>query len=107
MKKILREICIAALLAAGPLISAGCFSVTRENRDVYYDYDYYPEYDVYYDTEEHLYYWREDGHWVSGPVLPPRYVVREHHYRHIHVRNRHPWEDHPVEHPGEHLNDHD
>jgi hypothetical protein len=97
----------ALLLAAGTLTFSGCISVDHEGRDVtYYDYDYYPDWDLYYYPAEHVYYWRDGDTWVSGRELPDRYSLHEHRYEHLRLHSRHPWEENRVRHGGENLLNH-
>jgi hypothetical protein len=36
-------------------------------------YVYYGDHDIYFSPETRVYYWRDNGRWVSGTALPPRY----------------------------------
>lgn len=36
-------------------------------------YVYYGDHDIYFAPETHVYYWRDNGRWVSGSALPPAY----------------------------------
>lgn len=44
--------------------------------EVSYGYVYYPEAEVYYHPQRHLYYWADGGSWRSGSRAPQRYVLR-------------------------------
>ena len=57
----------------------------------YYDYDYYPDWNVYYYPAGSTYYWYDNGTWVSGSRLPPRYVIRTARHEHVHSQSREPW----------------
>ena len=39
----------------------------------YAEYYYLPDLDVYYSVPQHLYYYNENGNWISGMYLPYRY----------------------------------
>ncbi len=95
---VLRRAGACVLLLGGLLVSAGC--VVRERvayqgggvaASAYYDYDYYPDGDVYYYPEGRLYYWNEGGRWLSGPQLPSRYHVQSEHREHMRTHTRDPW----------------
>jgi hypothetical protein len=73
------------LLAIGSaLLLIGCY--TDHNRGygrgpdvgVSYSYLYYPDAEVYYQPQRHVYYWNDGGAWRSGPRVPPNYVLRSH-----------------------------
>jgi hypothetical protein len=92
----LRALGVAVVLGGLAWWSAGC---TVEEHGpyragVYYDYDYYPDANVYFYPEGRIYYWYHDGRWKSGPVLPDRYVIREERREHLHLRSREPWREH-------------
>lgn len=36
-------------------------------------YVYYGDHDIYFAPESRVYYWRDNGRWVSGTTLPPAY----------------------------------
>jgi len=57
----------------------------------YYDYDYYPDANVYYYAPDRVYYWNEGGRWISGGALPPRYALHHEHVQHYRYRTREPW----------------
>ena len=41
-----------------------------------YSYVYYPDAEVYYEPQHHVYYWAEGGAWRSGPRVPQNIVLR-------------------------------
>jgi hypothetical protein len=91
----LRALGVGLVLGGIAWWSAGC-AVEEHGpyrAGVYYDYDYYPDADVYFYPEGRIYYWRHEGHWKSGPVLPDRYVLREERREHLHLRTREPWSE--------------
>jgi hypothetical protein len=64
------------------LLLSGCYS---HRHDGYthgpasaptYDFDYYPEAQVYYYPQQRVYYWTDGGAWRSGPRVPQYYVLR-------------------------------
>lgn len=36
-------------------------------------YVFYGDHDIYFAPETHVYYWRDDGRWLSGTALPPEF----------------------------------
>src|SRR5271170_4688537 len=42
-----------------------------------YDYDYYPDEEVYFYPATGVYFWFGGGGWRSGPHLPPTIVLRD------------------------------
>lgn len=103
---------VIGLLAAGALsLLAGCAADVYPEPVggvAYYDYDYYPDADVYFYPEGHYYYWRDHDHWRHGGRLPYDYHLNEEHREHLHLRTREPWTEHHEEHHGdfEHRDDH-
>ena len=60
-----------------------------------YHYWYYPEWEVYYDYDAHMYFYMEGGTWVRVHRLPPRF----HHLgRHVMVEGERgrPWSHYNV-----------
>ena len=51
---------------SGPAVSAS------------YSYVYYPDAEVYFAPESHVYYWSEGGSWRSGERVPQNIVLRSH-----------------------------
>jgi hypothetical protein len=39
-------------------------------------YEYYPDAEVYYEPQRHVYYWSEGGAWRSGAHVPQNFVLR-------------------------------
>jgi hypothetical protein len=60
----------------------------------YYDYDYYPDTDVYFYPRSHVYYWHDGDRWRSGGRLPPRYKLHEERREHLRLHSREPWREH-------------
>lgn len=126
MKNYLQGIC-AGLMLGGVLFFTGCEGVVYTGGGgvvyagggggvVYYDYDYYPDWDVYFYPRAHIYYWYEGGRWCSGERLPPRFEIREEHREHLRLHTQQPWTEHHREHGDyerhehhehEHGHDHD
>ncbi len=106
MKKWIQGI-VAALLCGGLWLNTGCVGVGYSGESAYYDYNYYPDSDVYYYPEGHVYYWNEDGRWCSGERLPERYDLHEHHYEHFRGHSRQPWTERHEEHGADHGHQHD
>jgi hypothetical protein len=59
-----------------------------------YDYFYYPDVEVYYYPASGVYWWYDGGVWVSGPVLPPRFVLRPDVRVPLHLNVAEPWRQH-------------
>lgn len=60
------------------------------------EYYYLPEMEVYYHVPMRRYYYLDDGHWISGPVLPHRYRhVNLYHTRKVVINEPRPWHRHP------------
>jgi hypothetical protein len=97
MKKIilpqwLRSACAGIMLGSGTLIFTGCVATVREpGPEAYYNYQYYPDADVYYYPEDHIYYWNDGRRWRSGRELPPRIVIRQEHYEYFRGHSQQPW----------------
>jgi hypothetical protein len=94
----LRSICVLVLLGGGLYFLTGCSGIDETQNDlVYYHYDYYPDWNVYYYTTGHIYYWSVDGDWYAGERLPGRYQGTPPRTEHLLLRTPEPW----VEHPGQ------
>ncbi len=91
----------AMLLAGGLTLGNGCAGHYAGGVE-YYDYDYYPDADVYFYPRGHLYYWNEEGHWRSGGELPHHYDLRQHPAERFRGHSREPWNEHHEEHHGGH-----
>ena len=97
MKKYLQGICVGLFLV-GPLLMTGCATYDGGGGAVvYYDYNYYPDCDVYYYPRAHVYYWNEGGAWRSGGQLPDRYAGHVQHTEQLRVQSQQPWTAHHVE----------
>ena len=82
------------LFGGACLLTQGCSSteaITGPPAVATYDYDYYPDWNVYYYPAGSTYYWYDNGTWVSGSRLPPRYVIRTARHEHVHSQSREPW----------------
>ena|SRR5215469_17423292 len=108
MNNYLRGVC-AGLMLGGTLLSAGCEGVVYTGgAGVYYDYDYYPDCDVYYYPRTRIYYWSEGGRWYSGERLPPHFEFHAEHREQLRLHSQQPWTEHHEEHRNyEHHDDHD
>jgi hypothetical protein len=95
------------LLAIGSaLLLIGCYTEPRQayisgpTVEASYSYVYYPEVEVYYQPQRHVYFWADGGAWRSGPRVPSNMVLRSHvtvnlntpepYRRHDEVRAQHP-----------------
>jgi hypothetical protein len=58
---------------------------------VYYDYEFYPDWNVYYYPAGETYYWAENGHWRSSHQLPPRYTIGQARHERVHSPSQQPW----------------
>jgi hypothetical protein len=104
-----RNVCAGFLLGSAMLFSTGCVAYAP-GPDGYYDYDYYPDVDVYYYSVGGIYYWNRDGRWFHGRHLPPHFVLHDENRQHLQLHTRQPWTEHHAEHGqpeyGGHGNDH-
>jgi hypothetical protein len=105
MKSWLRAAGVGLLAGGGILCFTGCVGVAYPvgPPGVYYDYDYYPDWDVYYYPAGHIYYWNDAGHWRSGREVPRRYHFNEERQEpreHLRLQTRQPWTEHHEEHNG-------
>jgi len=71
------------LLAVGSaLLLIGCYVdrprgyVRSPAVEASYSYVYYPDAEVYYEPQRHVYYWADGGAWRSGPRVPQNIVLR-------------------------------
>jgi hypothetical protein len=95
------------LLAIGiSLLLIGCYTERPRGHsrgpDAYaqYSYIYYPDAEVYYEPNRHVYFWVDRGEWRSGPRVPRNIVLHssvsvdlnspEPYRHHDEVRARHP-----------------
>ncbi|HEY1663063.1 MAG TPA: hypothetical protein VGI03_11650 [Verrucomicrobiae bacterium] len=84
------QIACAGLLLIAMLSSAGCVAY-GPGPDGYYDYDYYPDVDVYYYPVGGYYYWNEGGAWHHGRDLPSHYTVHAESRQSFQGHTRQPW----------------
>ena len=74
----------ALLALGGALLTFGCYTEHHARYEPgpavvgSYAYVYYPDAEVYYAPEHHVYYWSDGGTWRSGPRVPPNVVLHEH-----------------------------
>ena len=64
----------------------------------YYEYEYYPDLNVYYYPAGGYYHWYEHGHWKSGRHLPESYAVGQARHERLRYHTKQPWTEH-----GEHF----
>ncbi|MDE3099792.1 MAG: hypothetical protein KGJ88_09985 [Verrucomicrobiota bacterium] len=96
MKKTLQFACFGLLTGGWMLLSTGCvgeFGVYGPGPGIWYDYDYYPAWNVYYYPEEHEYYWNEEGEWHEGAELPEHYHLRGERHEHLRFHTQQPWRE--------------
>lgn len=68
----------------------------------YYDYWYYPDAQVYFDTNRRVYFYFSNQRWVETRVLPPYWRSRMHNYVPIHSRHERPYieyREHSIKYP--------
>ena len=87
----LQYACAGVLLGGALLFSTGCVATVGGGGGVYYDYDYYPDWDAYYYPAGHVYYWNEGGAWRSGAHLPDRFHGSPAHTTHFRGHTSQPW----------------
>lgn len=99
MAKWLRSVSAGLLFGSGIILFTGCTGVAyTAGPGGYYDYDYYPGWNIYYYPQGHVYYWNDGRYWRSGRRLPPRYNLHHSHWEHLHLHSRQPWTEHPSGH---------
>jgi hypothetical protein len=72
----------------------------------YYDYEYYPDSEVYYYPTEHVYYWRDHDRWEHGRDLPGHIRVDRDSHVALRLNTARPYDQHARivrEHPGHHV----
>jgi hypothetical protein len=100
MKKriaMVRNICAELFLGSAMLFFTGCVTYAP-GPDGYYDYDYYPERDVYFYSAGGIYYWNDGGHWRHGRHLPPQFALHQENREHLQLHTRQPWTEHSTKH---------
>jgi len=91
----LRKACIGIAAGMWLALSTGCVGVAYPGgAAVYYDYDYYPGWNIYFYPAGHIYYWNEGGHWRSGAHLPPAYHLNGQSHEQLRLHSRQPWTEH-------------
>ena len=75
---------LTLLALASSLLLIGCY-VDRPHGyargpavEPSYTYVYYPDAEVYYQPQRHVYFWADGGAWRSGPRVPPNIVLHSH-----------------------------
>jgi hypothetical protein len=64
------------------LVAIGCFVEQPHGYargpavNASYSYEYYPDAEVYFEPQRHVYYWSEGGAWRSGERVPQNIVLR-------------------------------
>jgi len=94
IKKSLGGAGVGLLLGGLAALSSGCAGgVAYESGPYagYYDYDYYPDLDVYYNPAGGYYHWYDGGHWRTGHHLPPRYTIGKAYHERMRFHTSHPW----------------
>jgi hypothetical protein len=104
------------LLAAGGLLMSGAGCEIRSGFvepgvavGTGYDYDYYPDSQVYFSPRERIYYWRDHDDWRHGNELPAQYDLHREHRVPLHLNTNRPYTMHDqtrTRFPG-HAEDHD
>lgn len=110
MKNVLQKAVSGVLTGTLLCLLAGCVGEVYPGPGpvAYYDYDYYPDWNVYYYPGARVYYWNDEGRWRSGPGLPPRYHLREEQREHLRLHSREPWMERAPQRPQyEHREDRD
>ncbi len=101
---------LSLIAIGGALLFSGCYAGPRRARGpsptmhASYSYVYYPDAEVYYQPQRHIYFWAEGGTWRSGPRVPATFVLSsrvtvnlnspEPYQRHNEVRAQHPGSSH-------------
>lgn len=96
LKKRLQKAVAGTMAAAGLALLAGCAADVYPapgGEVAYYDYDYYPDVNVYFYPHDRVYYWNDHDHWRSGRYLPNRYHLDAGHRQQLHLHSRQPWVD--------------
>ncbi len=77
------------------LLTAGCAGTATTYTAVpygaSYEYEYYPDWNVYYYPAGGTYTWYEHGHWRSARHLPPRYTIGHARHERMRFHSREPW----------------
>jgi len=82
---------LLSLLTAVSLgLGAGCEGVHASGTVTFFDYDYYPDWDVYFYPTTQVYFWNDGRHWRSGRALPRDYRLNTNR-RSLHLTTRQPW----------------
>lgn len=58
-------------------------------------YHYYPSAEVYFSPFANLYFYRDDGVWISAAILPPRFRIDLRHYVVVEIDDDRPYRRHP------------
>ncbi len=71
----------------------------------YYDYDYYPDSEVYFYPSGNVYYWQDHNNWHHGRDLPRNFDVHNQRHTPLHLNTARPYELHNqtrAQYPGHH-----
>ncbi|HVM51442.1 MAG TPA: hypothetical protein VMU04_25650 [Candidatus Acidoferrum sp.] len=82
------------LFGGACLLTQGCSSteaVTGPPAVATYDYDYYPDWNVYYSASDGTYHWYDNGQWRAARHLPPRYASRTARHETVTFDTQTPW----------------
>ena len=112
MRQLLQIVAVGGISAFGFLSISGCHDgddrhrhvqqIETERRAEVYDYEYYPDSEVYYYPQRRVYYWRESGEWRNGDRLPAQRHLEDRPVT-VQLRGERPYEFHEevrVKHPG-------
>ena len=75
---------LTLLALSGSLLLFGCYTEHRHAHSrgpdvsASYSYLYYPDVEVYFEPQRHVYFWADGGAWRSGPRVPANIVLRSH-----------------------------
>jgi hypothetical protein len=75
---------LTLLSIVSALLLIGCYTerpreyVRSPAVEASYSYVYYPDAEVYYEPQRHVYFWADGGAWRSGPRVPGNIVLRSH-----------------------------
>ena len=81
----------AGTLGAVGLGLSGCEAYDSSVRAGRYDYDYYPESDVYYHSWTGAYFYFGNGIWIRSRTLPIHIVLNRSYRRRIYITDRYPY----------------
>jgi len=80
------------------LLGSGCAGGVYTSGTVgYYDYDYYPDSDVYFYPQANVFFWNDGHDWRHGRYLPHDFRLREENREHLRLHSHEPWTEHRPE----------